>query len=433
MPPLRKSVDQKSYFLATFGCQMNISDSERIAASLERKGLRPVASLKEADLLVINMCSVRKSAVDRVRGILKKAKTIKENRPLETVLTGCYLVSSEQRDLLRSFDLVQPREDFFDKNEHYLKFKPKYHSFVRAYIPIMTGCDNFCAYCVVPYTRGREYSRPLKEIIEETRCLVDAGYREIWLLGQNVNSYRDRKNDFAELLKKANEIPGDFWIYFTSSHPKDLSDELIETMASSRKVAPYLNLPVQSGDDSVLEKMNRRYRVDDYRKKVEKLREAFQKNRSGPERRIALSTDIIVGFPGEDQAAFERTAKLMEDIKFDMAYIARYSPRPKTAAAEIKETVNEREKKQREAILTKILEKTALSGNRFYLKKTIPVLPERMNPVSRTTWGKTKWNKVVEIRTRKQIQSGTFVDVQIDQAKTWGLGGQIKKRSALNT
>ncbi len=313
------------YFVVTFGCQMNDSDSERIAQLLSKKH-KPASNIKEADLVVVNMCSVRQSAVNRVYGLLPKLKGKR------TILTGCIL-KRDKIKLRKIFDEIKEPEELIEKDKSSSRL-----------VPIMRGCNNFCSYCVVPYSRGRETSRPRKEIVCEVKKLVKNGVKEIWLLGQNVNSY---KNNFPKLLRELDKIPGDFLIKFTSSHPKDLSDELIKAMKECKKIAKYLNLPVQSGDNTILKKMNRPYTVQDYLKLVKKIRKEIPS--------ITLSTDVIVGFPGETKKQFENTRKLFEKVQFDMAYINKYSPRHGTAAFKLKDTVSPKEKKRREKVLEKII------------------------------------------------------------------------------
>lgn len=406
---LKKSVfsynidNMKKYHVIVFGCQMNISDAERLAAVLELAGYEESADINKADLIAVVMCSVRQSAVDRVYGIIEKLK----NKKVKTILTGCILekdrkvfekkfdyviaikkiiklprILSEAVELERTSqgnfawfaerseakncrELSEPRagganasgnstaerEKNYLPNDYsgYLDIAPKYSSKKAAYVPIMTGCNNFCSYCVVPYTRDREVSRPAKEIIAEVENLAKGKKREIWLLGQNVNSYRDGRINFPKLLKLVNDVDGDFKLNFTSSHPKDFSDELIETMAKCQKLSMDLNLPIQSGDDEILKKMNRPYSVDQYKNLVKKIRKAL------PD--IRLSTDIIVGFPGETKTQFNNTVKTLEEIGYGMAFINKYSARQGTAAAKMKDNVPWREKKRREKILIDLINK----------------------------------------------------------------------------
>lgn len=399
---------------------MNKADSERIAASLEKAGYKSASEIKEADLVVVNMCSVRQSAVDRVYGLIPKIKNVK------TILTGCIL-KKDKAKLLSKFDKIVEIKDLI-KNT-----KPKYSNNVSASVPIMQGCDNFCTFCVVPYTKGKEVSKPVKEIIYEVKNLVKHGYKEIWLLGQNVNSYKsyikatpitsDRlncesrnKTNFPQLLKMVNDIPGKFWIRFTSSHPKDFSDDLIEAIAECQKATEYLNLPVQSGDDKVLKKMNRPYTIKHYKNLVKKIRKRIPG--------IALSTDIIVGFPGETKKQFENTAKLFKEIKYDMAYISKYSPRPGTKGAKLTDNVPAKEKKTREKILTEILKKTALENNRKYIGKIIEVLPAEYKKGFLIS--KSFHYKTVKFRGTKNL-IGKFVKVKITSALPWGLKGKYVK------
>ena len=451
---------------------MNKSDSERIATILEKIGYKSASRENEADLILINMCSVRQSAVDRVYGLIQKLKNLKTKKPgLKTILTGCIL-KEDKRKFKKGFDLILniknlPKwPNLLVPNSHdralyeleYLNIQPKYQTNFRAFVPIMTGCNNFCSFCVVPYTRGREVSRPAKDILCEVENLIEKGAnpirnaisngaREIWLLGQNVNSYQsigknssaaasakaDKIVKFHDLLKMINEIPGNFWIRFTSPHPKDFSDELINTMAKCQRVTPYLNLPVQSGDDEILKKMNRPYTVNQYKDLVKKIRDKFALIREGLERGVAISTDIIVGFPGETKKQFENTVKLFKEIKFDMAYIAEYSPRPGTAAEKLKDDVPKKEKERRYKILTEVLKETALENNKKFVGKEIEVLIERqgIRNKKQVYFGKTRTYKTVKIQldpkpyTLNANLIGNFVKVKIIDALPWGLKGKL--------
>jgi len=325
---------------------MNKSDSERIAAALKKQGHKPIEAdlsakaLAEADLIIVNMCSVRQSAVDRIYGLAPKLDKIKaKNNKVKTILTGCILKKDKEK-FRKIFDVIQPRLFKTDGLN-------KKMNIISRFIPVSNGCNNFCTYCVVPYTRGSLVCQPHQKIIKEVKKSVKNNIREIWLLGQNVNRYRSKKINFAKLLRMINNVPGEFSIRFTSPHPADFTDELINTMAECKKVAKYLNLPVQSGDNSVLKKMNRSYTVEEYKELVKKIR------RKIPD--INLSTDVIVGFPGETKKQFENTAKLFREINFNLAYVAKYSARPGTAAFQLKDDVSLKEKKEREKILQDIV------------------------------------------------------------------------------
>ncbi len=455
---------------------MNKSDSERIAGLLEKIGYKKTSRMNEADLIVVNMCSVRQSAVDRVYGKIKDfAKLKTQNSKLKTILTGCIL-KKDIKKFAQDFDLILDIRDLPNwteklRNTHLtcgrllnkrynkdglnncFKIEPKYKNSFSAFIPISNGCNNSCAYCVVPYTRGPEVCRSVDEVLAEVKNLIKKGYKEIWLLGQNVNSYgvhrktdakfttldnfvsngasakQTRKINFAKLLRMVNDIPGDFWIRFTSSHPKDMSDELIETMAKCKKVCEYVHLPIQSGDNIILKKMNRHYTVAHYKNLIKKIRTAFKKYRpkSLP---VAISTDIIVGFPGETKKQFENTVKLMREIKFDMAYIARYSPRPDTVAFKMKDNISSQEKKRGEKILTDILKKTALEKNKKYIGKTVKVLIEKIK--DGFVLGKTRSFKTVKIKQRiknkeQKIDIGNIDTVKIFKADSFGLKGKMLK------
>jgi len=419
------------YFIITYGCQMNWADSERIAAVLENTGYKQAPKIEDADLVVVNMCSVRQSAVDRVYGKIRNFAELKsQSSNLKTIITGCIL-KKDKKKFAENFDFVLNIKNLSkwpkilkgktaekeDEEENYSKIFPKGFNRFSAFVPIMTGCNNFCAYCIVPYTRGREISRPADEIIREIKNLVKDKAKEIWLLGQNVNSY---EYNFPKLLKMINDIPGDFWIRFTSPHPKDFSDELIDAMAECEKFGQYLNLPVQAGDDQILKKMNRGYTVGQYEKLVKKIRAKI------PD--IALSTDVIVGFPGETKKQFENTEKLFRKIKYDMAYINKYSPRAGTAAEKMKDNVLPKEKIKRAKVLTEILKQTALESNKKYIGKTVEVIVTERKTLNMKHFfvGKTRTNKTAVFHVPCSMFHdlvGKFVKVKITDAIPWGLRG----------
>ncbi len=341
---------------------MNKADSERIAADLEKKGYKPASNEKEADLILVNMCSVRQSAVDRIYSLAFKLKKLKDKKPkLKTILTGC-ITKADKKKFLEKFDLIVEKEK-------YLNCPPKYENMSLAYIPVSNGCNNSCTYCVVPFTRGRLVCRSHKEILKEVKKSAKNKIKEIWLLGQNVNDYAspdDSSINFAKLLKQVSDVPGDFKIKFTSPHPKNFSDELIETMASSGKIAHYLNLPLQSGDNKILKAMNRPYTAEQYKNLVEKIRKKM------PD--IVLSTDVIVGFPGETKSQFGNTLKLFKKLDFDMAYISKFSPRPGTIAFKMEDNISPKEKKRRWNVLNRIILKKLKEKKEIKKRKLIVVL-----------------------------------------------------------
>jgi tRNA-2-methylthio-N6-dimethylallyladenosine synthase len=333
---------------------MNEADSQRIATALEQDSFKPAFDAKNADLIVINMCSVRQPAVDKVWGKANElAKLKKENPKIKTVLTGC-ITAADRKKLGGYFDEIW-------QSKNYLEILPKCQDATKTFVPISFGCNNACAYCVVPETRGKLICRDHKKILKEFKNAIKGSPvglrpREIWLLGQNVNDYNspaDKTVNFAKLLKIAAKLPGNFTIRFMSPNPKNFTQELIDVMANSPKIAKFLNLPVQSGDDEILKKMNRPYAAKKYEDLVKKIRQKI------PE--INLSTDIIVGFPGETKKQFENTAKLFKKINFDVAYISKYSSRPGTAAAKLPDNISLDEKKRRAKALMKLVKHPAFN------------------------------------------------------------------------
>ncbi len=344
------------YFIQTFGCQMNKADSERLTAVFEKKGYQIAKKIGEADVVVINTCSVRESAENRVFGLVNNLAQ-KKRKGQKIILTGCMVGSA--RGERRRYTPAQLKKKLPQVNEFKTieelvgpeKITPKYKKKTSAFVTIMEGCDHFCSYCVVPYARGKEISKPFKEIVCEVEELANRGYKEITLLGQNVNSYgKDLKprKKFSQLLERLHQIKGIKKISFVTSNPWDLTDDIIDAM-NLPKMVRYLHLPVQSGDNKILKKMNRPYTSLQYIKLVEKIRKKILD--------IQISTDIIVGFPGETKKAFQNTVALCKKVNFDKAYIAKYSPRPGTAAFKLKDNVSPEEKKRRWRILEDLINK----------------------------------------------------------------------------
>lgn len=420
---------------------MNRADGEKIRGLLNGFGLKETGREDEADLIVTVACSVRQSAVDRIFGRPAKWQKKRKRGELITILTGCVL-PSDRRKMSDYFDDILPIGEM-EKIKRFLPLSsfsdpgnfhqlPDKTSKFQAYVPIMTGCDNFCAYCVVPYVRGREISRSAAEIIAECRQLVKAGYKEITLLGQNVNSYRSPRYhspevklrgkqkqlvsgyNFPKLLKEIDQIPGDYWLRFVTSHPKDCSDALLKVMAGGRHVTPYLHLPIQSGDNFILRAMNRKYTMRQYIDLVKKARRIMPG--------LMLSTDLIVGFPGETERRFLNSLKTVAIIGFDMIYIAQYSPRAGTAAARLPDDVLPREKKQRAEAINEALKKTALKNNRPFVGRTVRVLVEKCR--GGKCFGKTADFRTVTLAGSEKLV-GRFVAVKIDKAESFGLSGYL--------
>jgi tRNA-2-methylthio-N6-dimethylallyladenosine synthase len=453
----------KTYHIITIGCQMNKSDSERMASLLEQQGYKKTDKKYQSDLVVVNTCGIRQMAEDRIYGLIPAIK--KANKKAKIILTGCLVNRKDVKNRLKKYvDVWKPINEItkiplapFIKGgkcpNDYLKIEPKYESKFSAYVPIGNGCNNFCSYCVVPYARGREVCRPAKEILAEVKKLVKNDYKEIVLIAQNVNSYKSQippnpplsrgDIDFADLLKMVDEIKGDFWIRFITSHPKDMSDKLIKVIAGSKKICHHIHLPIQAGDDKILALMNRKYTVAHYKSLIKKIRKAI------PD--ASITTDIIVGFPSETKKQSNNTAKLMKETKFDLAYVVRYSPRPGTASFKLIDNVSLSEKKVRENKLTKILSSTALANNKKYLGKIVKVLVEGENKRDEL-FGSTETAKIVKISTgdfnqrlprspgsspglkalpRNDSLVGRFVDVKIIKAKDFGLEGKLVKKKLL--
>lgn len=411
---------------------MNHSDSERIAAHMEDNGLKSALEATEADLFIINTCGVRQMAEDRVYGQIHNLRQI--NPEIKIILTGCLANRKDvQRRMAGKVDLFIEIKDLprlLEKlnlrtskayNRDYLEIIPKHQNNFQAYVPIMTGCNNFCAYCVVPYARGREVSRSHQEIIDEIKNLVSKGYKEIILLGQNINSYNDGTINFSKLLKKINVVPGKFWIYFTSSHPKDVNDEFIEAVAKSKKVCESIHLPVQSGSDKIIKAMNRHYTAADYLKTIRKIKATFEKYKKDIP--YSITTDIIIGFPGETKKYFLETVALTEKAKYDMIYFGQYSPRPGTLAWKLKDSISKQEKAKREQYLNEILKKTALANNKKCLYRTLEVLTEK--EAGGFYFGKTRAMKNVKFPADRKNLVGKFVKVKITKANIWNLEGKL--------
>jgi tRNA-2-methylthio-N6-dimethylallyladenosine synthase len=407
------------YHIWTIGCQMNKAESERLGSYFEKLGYQPTASANEAELVVLNSCVVRQSAEDRVVNKLDNLKALRKSRPDMTLaVTGC-LVNADTKSLEKRF----PQVDYFFKpgeqppwlaspKEPTLPQKPN----VAAYVPIIQGCDNFCSYCIVPYRRGREKSRPPQEIVNEVRELVGRGAKEVTLLGQNVDSYGHdlpQNPDLADLLYELNDIEGLWRIRFLTNHPKDMSPRLIEAVAALDKVCEQLTLPVQSGSNAILKAMKRGYDVEHYRKLVGEIRAKI------PE--IALSTDVLLAFPGESEAQFKETADLLSELKFDTVHIAAYSPRPGTfAARNLADDVPPAEKKRRLEHIERLQEKIATAINARLKGKLVEVLVE--GEKKGRWWGRTRTDKLVFFNDSRDCR-GKLIKIRVEKTSPWSLQG----------
>ena len=417
----------KTYKLLVFGCQMNKSDAERIETVLQSLGYFPTEKEKDANILMIVACSVRQKGIDRIFGKARVWQKFK-NKGAMLMLTGCLSLWDKKR-LENKFDFIFDIKNLWELEKYlfekqtlpkdYLKITPKYQSEFQAFVPIMTGCNNFCSYCIVPYVRGRELSIDFKDILQQIKDLVKAGCKEITLLGQNVNSYdpKDKqefssdnlyKNNFAKLLWELNKIEDLKRVHFMTSHPKDMSDDLIEALTLPKQLN-YLHLPVQSGSDKILKSMNRKYTIADYLKIIEKVKKIK------PD--IAIGTDIIVGFPGETEKDFQNSIDLYNKIKFDISYVAQFSPRPGTAAEKLKDDISRPEKKRRWEKLQKLNEKYSFKNNKKYLEKKVSVLID--TKVKDRIWeGNSMEMKRVRVKSDKELM-GEILEVDVREAKEW--------------
>jgi len=439
------------YHLITLGCQMNIADSERVSSVLEGMGYEKTDNEEDASLLGILACSVRQKPIDKVYNKIAQWNKWKNKRNLITFVSGCLLPADKEK-FLKTFDLIFPMSELaqfpdmireygvvtpaglktpallMPKNEHITAMwhiKPKYQSTYEAFVPIQNGCDKFCTFCAVPYTRGREVSRPSDEILEEVRNLVNQGYKSITLLGQNVNSYGlDKKGEeitFAGLLSSIGEFgktsEHEFWVYFTSPHPQDMNREVIEVIASYDCLAKQIHLPMQSGDEKVLIKMNRRHSMDKYRHIVADIRELIPQ--------ATLFTDIIVGFTGEGEAEFQHTLEAMEEFKFNMAYIAMYSPRPGAASFRWEDEVSQDDKKERLLRLSEILKITSHAYNESMLGKTVRLLVNGTDRKTGFSTGLTEGKVIVRLDRRDDSLMGKIVNVRITSASSLSMSGEV--------
>jgi tRNA-2-methylthio-N6-dimethylallyladenosine synthase len=418
------------YYSWTIGCQMNRAETSEICAYLQSLGMERVNTAREADIVVLNTCVVRQNAEDKVVGMLGYLKGIKREQPdMKITLTGCFVDSDIPR-LSRQFPHVncffKPGEatkfqdwlckELIDSSDRNRQSAGHSKSSVSAYIPIMQGCNNFCSYCIVPFRRGRERSRPIGEVLGTAEQLIANGAREIVLLGQNVNAYGkdlDPQTDLARLLRELNEVTGLLRIRFLTNHPKDMSPDLIDAMLSLNKVCHHVCLPLQAGDDQILRAMNRHYTLDDYKSLIEKMRHSI------PD--IALSTDLIVGFPGETEEHYLNTANAVKDIHFDVVHVAYYSPRPGTFASERLIDDVPYEAKLRRLHEIEDLQTGILSEiNQEYVGRPVEILVEGKKGAK--WYGRTTSDKLVFFESTADC-TGNMVTIDVNSASPWALQG----------
>lgn len=437
--------ENSTYIIKTYGCQMNEHDSERISYILESLGYTQTEDLMSADLIIYNTCIIRENAELKIYGHLGSMKSLKEKKPeLIIAVCGCMMEIEEAREVIRKtyrhVDIV-----FGTKNISSLPYLITQHlmanervidteavddidnlqkavrkSDVSAYINIIYGCDNFCSYCIVPYTRGRESSRSAQSILEEVRGLVSQGFKEITLLGQNVNSYgKDLHpcSSFSKLLMELDRLEGLERVRFMTSHPKDFSDELIEAIRQGEKVCEHIHLPLQSGSTRILKEMNRKYTAEEYSQIIEKLRESIPN--------IAITTDIIVGFPGESDEDFEQTIEMVEKIGFDQAFLFKYSKRTGTRAATMEEQIPEAVKSQRFQRILDRINDICYEKNQHYLDSIQEVLVEGYSKGNKDMLtGRTRTNKIVHF-PKGSVQVGELVSLKITGFNSFALEGEM--------
>lgn len=432
--PSRLAPNGKHFHLWTIGCQMNEADSSKVAAMLQEVGYSPTDDEQEADIVVLNSCVVRQAAEDKVSGKLNHLMRLKREKPgMSLVLTGC-MVTNQQEALLKRFphvDLFFDPSDFgkleqvvpeLAELDDDLAQLPHYYvdeetdGRVSAHVPIIYGCNFVCAYCIVPYRRGRERSRPMAEIIREVEQLVAQGVRDITLLGQTVNAYGHDlpdKPSLAKLLAEVDKIPGLDRLRFLTSHPKYMSDEIIDAMADLPSVCEHMNLPVQAGDNDVLKRMRRTYTADVWQERI-----AYTRSRM-PDATVA--TDIIVGFPGETAVQFENTLRLLQDVGCDKVHVAMYSPRPGTLSARWEDDVPMEEKHRRHQAVEQLQERLLTERNLLRVGEQYEVLVDKHQ---KGKWsGRTRGNALVHIEDERNLL-GKIIDTHITHASPWYLIGE---------
>ena len=433
----------KKYFLRTYGCQMNVHDSEEIKYYLEALGYEAVEELEKADIVVLNTCAIRENAKDKVFGYLGRCKHLKKENPnLIIAIAGCLMQQPTEIEEIHNrhqyIDIIigthnlselpslieeannkkkQNIEVYSNSDVVFENVKYNRDSKISAWINIIYGCDKFCTYCIVPYTRGRERSRKMEEVLEEVKTLKEQGYMEITLLGQNVNAYDKDLNlgyDFATLLENVAKI-GIPRIRFVTSHPWNFTDRMVDVIAKYDNIMPYVHLPIQSGSDEILKKMNRKYTIDEYKKLFNQIKEKVKN--------VAVTTDIIVGFPNETDEDFQKTLDIVNYCKFDGAYTFIFSPREGTVAAKMEDKIPMSVKEERLHKLNELVNKYSLESNKKMLEKVVDVLIiGKSEKDDSKVYGYTETMKLVNVIGDDSL-IGKIIPVKITEAKSFSLDG----------
>ena len=444
---IKNKYNDKTFFIKTYGCQMNEHDSENISALLISLGFKEVDNYNKADLVLLNTCSIRENAHNKAFGMLGRLKHLKQDKKdLIVGLCGCMAQEKSVVDeILKDYKWVDfvigthnmselPKiiDKAIEENSQQIEVYSREGDLIeglpvkrvnsfKAYVNIIYGCDKFCTYCVVPYTRGRERSREKEDILKEIKSLIDSGYKEVTLLGQNVNAYgKDLYDDYtlANLLEDV-ALMGIPRIRFTTSHPWDFTDEMIEVIGKYDNIMPSIHLPVQSGSNRVLKLMGRRYTKESYLELFNKIKSVVKG--------VTISTDIIVGFPKETEEDFKETLDLVNTCKYDNAFSFIFSPREGTPASKIKDKVPLKEKEERLQRLNTVLNKYFLENNKKLEGKTLPVLVEGISDKKNMYYGYSDTNKLINFTSKKDINVGDIVNVKVLKAKTWSLDGEYNE------
>ena len=434
----------KTYFVKTYGCQMNVHDSENIKAILEMMGFSETFDMMDADLILLNTCAIRENAHNKVFGMIGRIKHLKEQKP--NIIAGiCGCMAQEEvvvNEILDKFSFlnfvfgthnIHELPEILNRAMHQKnidievyscegniieKMPAKRDNKYKAWVNIMYGCDKFCTYCIVPYTRGKQRSRRFDDIISEVKALKDDGYKEVTLLGQNVNAYGKDLHlefDMSDLLEAVAKI-GIERVRFVTSHPWDFTDKMIDVIAKYPNIMPYIHLPLQSGSDRILRLMGRRYTKKSYVELFDKIKKNIPN--------VAITTDIIVGFPSESDDDFEDTLDVVRKCKYDSAFTFIFSPREGTPAAKMKDETPLKVKEERLHRLNELVNEYALEANKKYLNKTVKVLLDEESDKEGCLAGYTETMKLVNVKAPKEML-GKIVDVKITEVKTWSMNGEI--------